>query len=253
MREFVAFTKKEFIESWRTYKLPIMLAVFFIFGMLGPLLAKIMPELLSGLAGEGISIEIAEPTAMDAWGQFFKNVGQMGILSLIIVFCGLTATELARGTLVNMLTKGMKRRTVVLSKFTAATAIWAASYLLCLAVSAAYTAYFWGAGTLHHTFLAFFSLWLFGELPIALLIFGGILFKGVTGSLLLCGGAIIGLSILNVVPALQKYNPISLGNTLGLLSGAQGAGDFVPAAIVCTAAAAAIIAASIAVFNKKQI
>ena len=46
MRAYLAFTKKEFTESFRTYKLVIMLAVFLLFGIMNPLFAKLTPALL---------------------------------------------------------------------------------------------------------------------------------------------------------------------------------------------------------------
>ncbi|WP_222860725.1 hypothetical protein [Paenibacillus antibioticophila] len=93
-----------------------MIAVFFIVGMLSPLTAKLMPELLSSFLPEGMTLTIAEPTALDAWIQFFKNTSQMGLILIVILFSGILGTELTRGTLINMLTKGLSRHAVILSK-----------------------------------------------------------------------------------------------------------------------------------------
>ena len=130
MRAFIAMTKKEFIESVRTYKLFIVAAVFLLFGMLNPITAKIMPELLSSLMPEGMKVTLADPRAIDSWIQFYKNMSTQLIL-FIIVFSGIVANELSKGTLTNMLTKGLSRKTVILVKFTAATSIWTVSYLIC--------------------------------------------------------------------------------------------------------------------------
>jgi ABC-2 type transport system permease protein len=259
MKAFVIFTKKEFTESWRTYRFVIALAVFVLLGAMNPLIAKMMPEILSsidtsGMEGMGgMSFNMPEPTAFDAWAQFYSNVGQMGLLTLIIVFSGVMAGEFTRGTLVNLLTKGLKRGTVILSKFAAATLFWAAVYLVCLGVSAALTAVFWDM-ELHNAVLAFGGMWLFGELLIALLIFGGTLFKTFYGSLALTAGVIIALLLLNIAPQAAKYNPISLaGETLALLNASKAAGDFVPAFIICAAAVAGLLAASVRVFEKKEL
>ena len=253
MRAYLAFTKKEFTESVRTYKLIIMLAAFLLFGIMSPVFAKIIPDLLKNLGGE-LAITVHVPTAMDSWAQFFKNVGQMGMIVVVIVFAGIMANEFSHSTLINILTKGMKRYTIILSKFTMAAVIWTLSYLLCIGVTAAYTAYFWEALEMHHIFLAFFSLWLFGVLLITLLILGGTLFKTFSGSLLLCGGAVVVMSLLSISPALQKYNPITLsGGSLALLSGQKAAADFIPALIICSLLIFILMASSMMVFNKKQL
>jgi ABC-2 type transport system permease protein len=71
MRSYIAFTKKELLEQLRTYKCLIILSVFFILGMMSPLFAKLMPDIIGGMEIEGIQITIPEPTAVDAYTQFF--------------------------------------------------------------------------------------------------------------------------------------------------------------------------------------
>ena len=48
MRTYLSFTKKEFTENWRTFKLMIMLVVFLIFGLMSPLMAKLTPNIKDG-------------------------------------------------------------------------------------------------------------------------------------------------------------------------------------------------------------
>ena len=159
MKAYFAFCKKEWMESLRTYKFAIMLAVFVLLGIMSPMFAKMLPELLKGIdLGNGINFQLPEPSALDSWAQFFKNIGQLGVLTLVIVFSGITANEFSKGTLINILTKGMKRHTVIFSKFTVASFIWSVSYLLCLGITYAYTAYYWETGDLPHAFLAFAAL-----------------------------------------------------------------------------------------------
>lgn len=254
MRAYLAFTKKEFFENLRTYRLFIMLIVFLLFGFMNPAIAKIMPDILKSATTKGMKITIPTPTALDSWGQFFKNAGQMGLLVLVIVFCGIMANEFSRGTLINMLTKGLKRSTVIFSKFTMAAVIWTLSYLLCFIVTYFYTAYFWKMSGMHHVFLTFFSLWLFGILLITLLIFGGALFKNIYGSLLFTGGAMVVMMLINIAPKLQKYNPIILSSdNMSLLTAQKEVADFMPAIIICATLIIALVALSVAVFNKKQV
>ncbi|GHU54108.1 ABC transporter permease [Clostridia bacterium] len=254
MRAYLAFTKKEFIENLRTYKLLILLAVFLLFGVMSPLVAKLVPEIMQNLGIGGIKITLPEATAMDSWVQFFKNVGQIGLLVLAVVFAGIMSNEFSRGTLVNVLTKGLKRHTVIFSKLTAAALIWTMSYLLCLAVTYGYTVYFWDMGELQHVFLAFFSMWLFGLLLVVLLILGGTLFKTFIGSLLLAGGAVVAMTLLNISPKIQKYNPVTLcGDNTALLTGVKNASDFVPAVIICIALVVVLTTVSVVVFDRKQI
>ena len=200
------------------------------------------------------AVGMTNPTAMDSWAQFFKNVGQMGLFVLVIVFCGIMANEFSKGTLINILTKGMKRSSVILSKFTVATVIWTLSYLLCLAVCYGYTAYYFTMDGLNNGFISFFSMWLYGILLIALVIFGGVLFKNIYGSLLLTGGLVVVMTLINIVPKFQKYNPATLtGYNMQLLMAQKTLSDILPALIISAVLIVSVMVASIMVFNKKQV
>lgn len=113
MKAYFAFTQKELLESLRTYKLLIMIIVFMFFGMLGPLTAKLTPQILESLMPAGMQVTMGEPTAFDSWAQFFKNVSQMGFIVVAILFSGIMANEFNRGTLIHPLTKGLPRSTVI--------------------------------------------------------------------------------------------------------------------------------------------
>lgn len=254
MKSYIAFTKKEFCENFRTYKFFIMLSVFLLLGMMNPITAKITPQLLKSLMPAGMNITITEPTALDSWAQFFKNVPQMGIIVLVIIFSGIMANEFSRGTLINMLTKGLSRSVVILSKFTMAAAVWTLSYIICFAVTYAYTVYFWSMDSIRNIGLSVSCLWFFGILILAIIILGGVLFKNSYGGLLFTGGLVVVLMLLNIAPKLQKYNPITLASSnLALLTGDMAVSDFIMPIAICCLATIAFISLAIMLFNKKQI
>ena len=254
MRAFLAFTGKEFVELTRTYKLLILAVVFLFFGLLSPITAKHLPQILTMAGLDPASLGIADPSAADSFAQFFKNVGQMGLLVLIIVYCGIMANEFSKGTLINMLTKGLKRPIVILSKISSSVLTWTGAFLLCISVSYGYTVYYFDVSGLHHIFAAHFALWLYGVLLLILVVFGGVLFKTVYGSLLLTGGVVVVLTLLNLVPTVQKYNPASLAtDNLALMTSLKGLDDLLPAFIICGAAICVLIISSVMIFIRKQI
>jgi len=254
LRSYFAFTKKEFCESVRTYKLLIMGAVFLLLGMMNPVTAKFTPLLLKSFMPAGMEITIAEPTALDSWAQFFKNVPQMGLIVLVIVFSGIMANEFSRGTLINMLTKGLSRSVVILSKFTMAALLWTASYALCFGVTYAYTAYFWKGDGVSNILFSVFCLWLFGILLLASMILGGVMFKSSYGCLLFTGVFVVALLLINIVPKLQEYNPITLASSnMALLSNKMSVSDFTLPIVICCVTVAGFIITAIALFNKKQL
>ena len=254
MRAYTAFLRKEFTEGLRTCKFPVMAAVFVLLGLMNPLIAKMLPDLFSGVdLGGGMILTMPEPTAMDSWTQFFSNMSQIGIVTLVVVFCGIMSNEFSRGTLVNILSKGMRRHTVLLAKFTAAAAVWTVCYAISLAVTWAYTAYFWQVEPMQGAAFAFASPWVYGLLLISLMMLGGMLFKTFYGSLLVTVGAVVAMSLVSIIPNSQRYNPIALsGDTLAILMGAKSPGDFMPAMVICAVGTVVLFVLSAVVFNKKE-
>lgn len=151
MSGFIAFFKKEITENTRNYRLLIMLAIFFIFGVISPLLAKFTPELME-VVMPTLADAFENPSALDSWTQFYKNVSSLGLSLTIILFSSCLSGEYAKGTLAIMLTKGLSRPTVILAKFFAAAAILTVSFWLSFGVAYGYTVYLWPGASLPHLF-----------------------------------------------------------------------------------------------------
>ena len=254
MKGYMAFIKKEFMEQLRTYRGLILLSVFFLFGLMSPLTAKILPEILSGMEMEGMVITLQEATAMDAYGQFFKNTTQMGVFVILLVFGGMLSNELTRGTLVNILAKGLGRHTVILSKYTAALVLWTITLVFAGLVNQGYTRYLFDTSAIQNIVLSLFLLWLFGAFLLALIILSSILSTGSFGGLILTATVLGGLLLLNILPDMEKLNPIYLvSNNVKLLSGALKPADTLLPIGITVVWIFLCIAASITLFRKRKL
>lgn len=131
MNIWVVF-RKEMLEQWRTYKVLIVAAVLFLFGLTSPLLAKFTPEMLAAMPGlsAGLSDFIPTPSVADAITQYVKNMSQFGILLALLMSMGSVAQEKERGTAALILTRPVSRGTFILAKFGALKVTFAGSLLL---------------------------------------------------------------------------------------------------------------------------
>lgn len=254
MRAYLAFTKKEFCELTRTYKLFIMAAIFLILGMMNPITAKITPMLLEKLMPAGIEISISEPTAIDSWVQFYKNVPTIGLIVLVIVFSGIMANEFTNNTLINMLTKGLPRSTVILSKFSMVVLAWTAAYVICFVVSYAYTAYFWSSENTFNILFSAACLWFFGVFLISTVMMGGVLFKNSYGCLLFTGSVTVILFLLNIVPKFAEYSPLALiSKNMALITNTVAVSDLTTPLIMSGLGIFGMLCGAVLVFDRKQI
>lgn len=254
MRSFTAFIKKEVIEQLRTYKILIMFSILFIFGMISPLLAKLMPEVMAGMKVDGMIIQMPDPVVADAYSQFFKNLNQMGVVVVLLVFGGTLSNELTKGTLVNVLAKGLPRYTVILSKYTAAVLLWTLSYLVAAGTNYGYTVYLFENHSVQNLFLSLFCLWIFVCFVIALIFLSSTLTSGSFGGLILSAIVILILMLFNIIPKVKDYNPITLASVnTNLITGDIGLGDVIKAIWITVILIVGSLYASIKMFEKKKL
>lgn len=216
MKSCIAFTKKEFLELIRSYKLFILVMVFLALGFLNPITAKYLPELVSSFMPEGMSIQISDPTVLDSWTQFFKNVPQLGFIILIIISSSTLAMEFQRGTLVNMITKGLSRTTIIFSKFFAYLTLWSICYSIAFLISYGYNFLFWDSNVANLLPAILFA-WVFGVVLLIFVLLGVVLTKSASGGLLLCAGFFLLSLIVSFFPEIAKFSPLKLVNDNMLL------------------------------------
>ena len=97
-----------------------------------------MPEIISKIVGD-IQILLPEQTWIDSFNQFFKNLNQIVLIAVIIVFMGSVVGEVERGTALLVLTKSSSRASFIIAKFLAAVVILIISLLIAYAGCLFYT------------------------------------------------------------------------------------------------------------------
>ena len=255
MTNFIVFLRKEISEFMRSYKLLILFSSFVLVGIISPLTAKYLPEILEWAMGNEQIIEIY-PDASDAWMQFCKNITQMGMIISVILFSGSFPDEFQKGTLVMLFAKGLKRKTVLISKFTAmwfnfTFAFWC-SYFVCYI----YSILIWNASnvSINGSFAAAFCIYIFGCFLISVLLLGSLITKTSYGTLLVVGGVVAVLFALSVFEPLEKVNPIGLiQNETNLITQEKSFSDFTSVLIVTVLIQLIILIVSLIFFDKQEI
>lgn len=211
MNGFGLLLRKELTEQTRTMRLLVVAAVFAIFGILSPVTAKYLPDILKAVASGQLPLGlIPTPKTADAVDQFLKNLVQFGALAAILLAMGSVATEKDRGTAAFVLTKPVSRAGFLLAKLVAISAN------LLVATAA--------AGVLGYVY----TLILFEALPLAgyaamclllwlvLVVFAALTFLGSTLARSAAAGAGLGVlfliisQIVAALPVVGRYMPQGL-------------------------------------------
>lgn len=230
-----AFIKKECMELTRTGRLLILGIIFIFFGILNPAIAKLTPwlyELLQDqIADSGLNIGEVSVTAMTSWTQFYKNA-PMVLIVLVLLTSSVLTGEYQKGTLIQVVTKGLSRKKIFFSKLLTVYGTWTLLYLVYTGITLGYTMYFWGGDEVSYLPLGIVMYWLFGMfLMSALMLFGTVCDN--SGQVLLGTGAVFFSSILlGYIPKLQKFLPSKLMEGLSLSNGTAVPADFTTAIII---------------------
>lgn len=254
MTGFGAFLAKELLEIRRTWRIWVIPGMLVFFGVTSPLIAYFTPTLVASIASSqpGVVIQLPEPTARDAFGQFLKNLSQIVTIAVVIAGAGTVSSERSAGTAVLALSKPLSRAAFVLAKLLG-------QDLLLVGATAVGTLLTWGVTALIFPnppvaeLIVAVALWLaFALLLTAMMV----LFSVVVPSR---GGASGAGLVFFFLVLLASTLPWLAGYTFAGLLGASGralAGESVAAGWPLATGALAMVAAAwgaVAVFRRQEL
>jgi len=119
VRGFLGFARKEMLEIVRTWRIWVLPGMLLFFAVSGPIMAKYTPEILRAVGGSDVAAiakVLPKPSYLDAYGQWIKNLSQIGLFAIIIIYGGLISSERKSGTAILVLTKPLSRTSFVVAK-----------------------------------------------------------------------------------------------------------------------------------------
>jgi ABC-2 type transport system permease protein len=254
---FAILLRKELAEAWHTRRLPVVAVLFVIIGMVSPLTAKYLPQILQAALGDQLTVPLPTPDAIAGLDQLQKNVGQLGSLAAIALAMASVSGELDRGTAALVLAQPATRPAFLAAKLVAIEVVLGVSTLLAVAVAWAYTAVLFELQPVGGWIAMAALSWL------VLSVWAGITFcaSAATGSSMAAAGigfvGLIGLSVAAVVPALDRILPTGLALPgIQLAAGTTAdldVGRLVTAVIGSFVLVAASLAIAVLAFRRREL
>jgi ABC-2 type transport system permease protein len=213
MRGLAVLLGKEFTEILRTWRLYVVPGILIFFAVSSPILAELTPQLLSsmsGLAEQGVVIEIPPATTADAYLQFNKNAMQIALIAVIIATAGAIAGERSSGTAQMVLAKPVSRAGMVAAKALSNWGLLLVSVAFAAALCAGVTALVFDTDLLAE-FAAVVGLWyVLAMLLVAITLF----FSAALGSSAGAAGAGIAVYFMLTIASLwtgaREFSPVGL-------------------------------------------
>lgn len=215
MRGFGAFLAKELAEIVRTWRIWVLPGMVLFFAVSGPPLAALTPELVSSLVTQdtpGLVIQLPDPTYLDAYGQWAKNLSQIVLFAVIIMFGGMVSSERRSGTAALVLAKPLDRSAFIVAKAVSHAVLLTASVVVGAVVTWGITLAVFGEAPLDRL-VASTAAWLvLALLFLALMEALSASIDSQAGAAGLGLAAFMLLSIATLWGPLQRYSPAGLMN-----------------------------------------
>lgn len=235
--------RKEILQQWHTKRLLVVAVVFGLFGLISPLTAKFIPEMLTMIPGaEQFAALIPAATTGDAMYQYHKNLTQFGFILALLLGMGSVAGEKEHGTASLSLSKPLTRWAFLFSKLIIQTGMYFIGLALAFLGASLYTYVLFGSFDVMRFLLmnAALFMWLLPFTAITLL---GSVIGATTGAA--AGVALVGVVFLFASSAIPPIAPLMPGalstwaDQLGIL--AAGISPASPGSLTLEAAEQAAI------------
>lgn len=255
MNGFFAFLKKEFFELSRSGKLLIFGFIFVLFGIMNPAVAKLTPWILEQSAdsfSQGIVIGEVTVTAMDSWGQFVKNI-PMAMIVMMIMFSSTFTGEYSKGTLIPIVTKGLSRNSIVISKTSVMVITWSIGFGLCFGITYGYTAYYWDNSVVNNLAFMAFCWWIMGIFLICVLTLFSAFATSSPQVMAGVGGVYAVMYIMGMFGKIKEYLPTFILNSSSLITEQSKPDDYFNAIMITIALSVLSLLASLPITHKRQL
>ncbi len=256
MKIYIALCRKELLEYIRKGRFTILLIIFMLFGVMNPAMAKLTPWFMKSmsdtLAESGLVVKEITVDAMTSWSQFFKNISTIIVIYIIMV-SGSFTLEYQKNTLIPVVTKGVPRYLIVLSKMMTMMMLWTLLYSGSTFITYGYNAYFWNNNIAHNLFAAVACCWLIGIIGISAVCFFSVIANSSIGVILGVAGGIVASYICGFIPKIKEFVPTKLLSAAALTTSDLKMDDFWRAIITGAVLSVILSVCSVMLFNKKKI
>lgn len=233
----------ELLRMLRTHRWLVLVGIFLTFGILGPVTARYLADIVGSVAGE-ITIVVPDPRPVDGILQFVSNTTQVGLLAVVVVAASALAIDARVEVAAFLRTRVQHAGRLLLPRY----AVIAGTSVVALV-----------AGTATAWILTEVML---GDLPVDAMILGtllgglylcfavavvaaaGALVRSMLPTVLVGLGLLLSLPLISVIPTVRPWLPSHLVNAIVELIDGAPAGDYLRAATVTLVAVPALLAAA---------
>ena len=242
----------EWLRMTRTKRWMAIFAVFTFFGIVGPLSARYIGEIVERFGG-GVQVTFPEPTPADGIMQYSANVQQLGLLVLVMIAAGALTIESRYEMAVFLRTRVAATSRLLIPRYVVVAATGVLAFVAGGLLAWYETAVLIGApdGEAMAAGMLYGSIYLL--FAVAVVAFFGSVLKNVLPTVIVTLVVLLILPIIGLIPSLTDWLPSHLVGALdGLVRGAA-IGGFLKATFVTLAGTLALLYGTIRVLVRREL
>lgn len=257
MNQWLILFSKEQKEMLKNFKWIWVPLVFMILGMMQPLTAYYLPDILEAVGGmpEGTVLEMPVPTAPEVLVATLGQFSQIGILILVLATMGIVSSERSSGSYVMILVKPVSFTSYITAKWASISLFAISSFILGYLSSAYYTYILMGEFRAVDMLFGggVYALWLIFIMTLVLLFSS--LMKSIGAIAFLSLGTTMLLSLLtSLFSKMMYWSPARLStHSHSILLTSNGADYFWLSLLVTIVSIVALLVVTVQLFKKKEL
>jgi len=245
----VTLWRLELVRLFRTHRIWILFGVFALFGALGPLTVRFLPEIVEAVGG-GVEIAVPPPSPELAMAGYLGNALQIGILAIAFVAAAALAFDSKPEMAVYLRTRASIPQ-ILAPRYVVNMLASVVSFVIGTTIAYVGSAILIGAPLLGGTVTATLLLSVYLVFVVALTGFAASLVRSIPGTALITVGVLIVIGIIGLIPQVDAWLPSSLVGSFDALIAGGGFDYWGPLAVTIILSMGSI-AASIALMERRE-
>jgi ABC-2 type transport system permease protein len=241
----------ELVRLLRSKRWVALLGVFGFFGLLGPVLARYMAEIL-GSVGGGVEIIFPDPVPADGITQYLGNTQQIGLLVVLVVAAGALAFD-GRAELAAFLRTRATIPQLLVPRFTVSTLAACGAFTVGMLLAWYQTRVLLGSLPVPEMLAGIAYWWVYLAFAVAVVAFAAGLLRGTLGVVALSAGILLVLPVLGIVEVLAPWMPSALVGAPDALLRGEPLGEHLRAAAAAVVATVVLLAGAVALLRRREL
>lgn len=235
----------EILRLVRTRRWLLVVGVYAFFGLVGPLFARYLNEIIDRFGGGEVIIVGHDPQPVDGIVQFLSNVSQLGILAVIVVAAGSLAIDARPEIAAFLRTRVARTRSLLFPRLIVVGGVAGLALILGTAVAWVLTAVLIGSLPVGAMLIGTLLGLLYVGVVVAIVAAVATFTRSVVGTVFASLAAVIAMPILALVPPLARWLPSELLAAVAGLVDGGGVSTYVPATITSLVIVAGLVALAV--------